>query len=110
MWLFQFVLLPRLLWPLTIYEIGLPTVEGLEKKVNRCIRSWLGLPPEKSSVALYSKSEKLRLPLRSIVEEYKVSKIRTQWMLNNSADIRIHKVKPLLRTKRKFKAQDEKSV
>ena len=41
----QGVILPRLLWPLTIYEIGLPTVEGLEKKVNRCIRSWLGLPP-----------------------------------------------------------------
>ena len=28
-----------------------------------------------SSVALYSKSAKLRLPLRSIVEEYKVSKV-----------------------------------
>ena len=106
-WLFQFVLLPRLLWPLTIYEIGLPTVEGLEKKVNRFIRSWLGLPPGMSSVALYSKSAKLRLPLRSIVEEYKVSKIWTQWMLNNSADIRIREFKPLLRTKRKFKAQDE---
>ena len=105
-WLFQFVLL-LLLWPLTIYEIGLPTVEGLEKKVNRFIRSWLGLPPGMSSVALHSKSAKLRLPLRSIVEEYKVSKIRTQWMLNNSADIRIREVKPLLRTKRKFKAQDE---
>ena len=101
-WLFQFVILPRLLCPLTIYEIGLPTVEGLEKKVNGCIRSWLGLPPGMSSVALYSKSAKLRLPLRSIVEEHKVSKIRTQWMLNNSAGIRIREVKPLLRTKRKF--------
>ena len=30
-WLFQFVLLPRLLWPLTIYEIGLSVVEKLEK-------------------------------------------------------------------------------
>ena len=49
----------------------------------------------------------ISLPLRSIVEEYKVSKIRTQWMLNNSADIRIREVKPLLRTKGKFKAQDE---
>ena len=107
MWLFQFVLLPMLLWPLTIYEIGLSTVEGLEKKVNRYIRSWLGLPPGMSSAALYSKSAKLRLSLKSIVEEYKVSKIRTQWMLNNSADIRIREVKPLLRTKRKFKAQDE---
>ena len=31
-WLLQFVLLPRLLWPLTIYEIGLSVVEDLESK------------------------------------------------------------------------------
>ena len=43
--LFQFVLLPRLLWPLTIYEIGLSVVEKLERKVNRYTRKWLGLPP-----------------------------------------------------------------
>ena len=95
---FQFVLLPRLLWPLTIYEIGLSVVEKLERKVNRYTRKWLGLPPALSSVALYSRSTSLRLPLRSIVEEYKLSKIRTQWMLNNSADSRIREVKPLLRS------------
>ena len=106
-WLFQFVLLPRLLWPLTIYEIGLSVVEKLERKVNRYTRKWLGLPPALSSVALYSRSTSLRLPLRSIVEEYKLSKIRTQWMLNNSADSRIREVKPLLRSGRKFRAQNE---
>ena len=31
-WLLQFVLLPRLLWPLTIYEMGLPSVEEMERK------------------------------------------------------------------------------
>ena len=106
-WLFQFVLLPRLLWPLTIYEIGLSVVEKLERKVNLHTRKWLGLPPALSSVALYSRSTSLRLPLRSIVEEYKLSKIRTQWMLNNSADSRIREVKPLLRSGRKFRAQNE---
>ena len=105
-WMFQFVLLPKLLWPLTIYEIGLSVVEKLERKVNRYTRKWLGLPPALSSVALYSRSTSLRLPLRSIVEEYKLSKIRTQWMLNNSADSRIREVKPL-RSGRKFRAQNE---
>ena len=104
---FQFVLLPRLLWPLTIYEIGLSVVEKLERKVNRYTRKWPGLPPALRSVALYSRSTSLRLPLRSIVEEYKLSKIRTQWMLNNSADSRILEVKPLLRSGRKFRAQNE---
>ena len=106
-WLFQFVLLPRLLWPLTSYEIGLSVVEKLERKVNRYTRKWLGLPPALSSVALNSSSTSLRLPLRSIVEEYKLSKIRTQRMLNNSADSRIREVKPLLRPGRKFRAQNE---
>ena len=64
-WLLQFVVLPRLLWPLTIYEIGLPFAESLEKSVNRKVRIWLGLPPGLSSVALYSNSAWLRLPLRS---------------------------------------------
>ena len=41
------------------------------------------------------------------MEEYKLSKIRTQWTLNNSADSRIREVKPLLRSRRKFRAQNE---
>ena len=107
MWLLQFVLLARLLWPLTIYGIGLSVVEELERKVNRYTRKWLGLPPALSSVALYSRSTSLRLPLMSIVEEYKLSKIRTQWMLNKSADSRIREVKILLRSGRKFREQNE---
>ena len=41
------------------------------------------------------------------MKEYKLSKIRIQWMLNNSADSRIREVKPLLRSGRKFRAQNE---
>ena len=109
-WMFQFVLLPRLLWPLTVYKIGLSVVEKLEGNVNRYTRKWLGLPPALSSVALYIRSTNLRLPLRSIVEEYKLSKLRTQWMLNNSADSRIREVKPLLRSGRKFREQKKWEV
>ena len=41
------------------------------------------------------------------MEDHKVPKIRMQWMLRNTADIKNREVKPLLRTNRKFKAQDE---
>ena len=41
------------------------------------------------------------------MEEDKLSKIRTLWMLDNSADSRIREVKPLLRSGRKFRAQNE---
>ena len=106
-WISQFVLLPRLLWPLTIYEIGLPFVESLEKSISRRIRVWLGLPPGLSSIALYSKSARLRLPLSSIAEEYKVGKIRTQLMISNSADPNIREINPQIRSGRKLKAQEE---
>ena len=106
-WLLQFVLLPRLLWPLTIYEMGLPSVEEMERKINQYTRKWLGLPPSISSIALYTRSARLRLPLRSIVEEYKISKIRTQWSLNNSKDNRVREVMPQLRSGRKFREQEE---
>ena len=50
--LMQFVLLPRLLWPFTIYEMGLPSVEEMERKINQCTRKWLGLLPSILSIAL----------------------------------------------------------
>ena len=93
-WISQFVLLPRLLWPLTIYEIGLPFVESLEKSISRRIRVWLGLPPVLSSIALYSESERLRMPLISIAEEYRVGKIRTQLMISNSANSKYPRDQP----------------
>ena len=106
-WLLQFIVLPRLLWPLIIYEMGLPSVEEMKRKINQYTRKWLGLPPSISSIALYSRSARMRLPLRSIVEEYKISKIGTQWSLNNSKDNRVREVMPQLRSGRKFRAQEE---
>ena len=105
-WLVQFVLIPRLMWPLTMYEIGLPTVEAMERCINRLNRKWLGLPPGLSSVALYSRSTKLKVPFRSVAEEFRISKIRTQLIINNSTDRTICGSK-LLRSGRKFNAQEE---
>ena len=82
-------------------------MEEMKRKINQCTRKWLVLPPSISSIALYSRSSRLRLPLRSIVEEYKISKIRRQWSLNNSKDNRVREVLPQLRSGRKFRAQEE---
>ena len=86
-WLYQFVLLPRLLWPLSIYEIGLLAVQPLEGNIGGIVRQWLG--HLQSSVALYSRGAKLKMLLKSIVEEYK---IRKQLMFDNSTE----SVKPSL--------------
>ena len=105
-WIAQFMLIPKLLWPLLVYEIGLSTVERVEKMINRFTRKWLGLPPGLTNVALYSRRAKLRLPMKSVVEEYKVGKVRLQAMLELSGDCSIKEAKVQLKTGRKWKTVD----
>jgi len=51
-WCFQFGLLPRLLWPLTVYEVSLTTEDKLEELISSYIRKWLGGPRCLSRVGL----------------------------------------------------------
>jgi len=44
-WLYQHGLLPRLLWLFTMYELPMTAVEGIERKTNKHLRRWLGIPP-----------------------------------------------------------------
>ena len=99
-------MIPSLMWPLMVYEIVQSAVETFERKINRFSRRWFGLPQGLTSVALYSRNSKLRLPFRSTVEEFRIGKIRTQWMLNISADPRLREVKPLLRSGKMFNAKE----
>ena len=85
-WLFQHGLLPRLLWLLTIYELTMTAVEGIERKVNKHLRKWLGIPPSFTSVGLYIRSGQLQLPLSLVVAEFKVAKCRAVMMLKDSTD------------------------
>ena len=80
-WCLQFMLIPKLLWPLLIYEICSTTVESIEAKINKFTRRWLGVPPGLTDVAMYCRKAKLRLPLKSILEEYKCGKARLLSML-----------------------------
>ncbi len=68
-WLFQNALLPRLMWPLMLYEIPTSSVECLERTISRHLRRWLGVPPSFTSIGLYGRSNQLQLPLSSLVEE-----------------------------------------
>ena len=70
-WCLQFMLIPKLLWPLLVYEICSTTVETIEAKISKFTRRWLGVPPGLTDVAMYCRKAKLRLPLKSILEEYK---------------------------------------
>lgn len=75
-WIYQHGVLPRILWPLLVYEVPISTVETLERKVSSCLRRWLGLPRSLSNIALYGNTTMLQLPLKSLEEEFKVTRAR----------------------------------
>ena len=102
-WCLHHMLIPMLLWPLLIYEITTSKVEAMEKKVNKFTRKWLGVPPGLSDVALYCRQARLKLPFKSLVEEYKAGKARLQIMLETSEDEIVRSIQPTLRTGRKWK-------
>ncbi|GFN73710.1 reverse transcriptase [Plakobranchus ocellatus] len=66
-----------------IYGICSTTVEAIEAKINKYTRKWLGFPPVLSDVAMYCRKAKLKLPMKSILEEYKCGKARLLTMLEN---------------------------
>lgn len=106
-WILQFMLIPKLLWPLQIYEIGMSLVEKMEGKISKHIRKWLGLPPGLTTVGLYSRSAKLKLPLKSLTEEFQVGKVRLQMMLNYSQDPAVRAAEAKLKSGRKWNVSKE---
>ena len=105
-WCLQKILIPKLLWPLLIYDICTSTVEAMEAKINKYTRKWLGTPPCLTDVALYCRHAKLKLPFKSILEEYKAGKARLLSLLQDSVDPVVRSAEPELRTGRKWKARE----
>ncbi|XP_069139210.1 uncharacterized protein [Argopecten irradians] len=103
-WMYQHGLLPRLAWPLMLYEISTSTVEKMERIINRHLRRWLGVPPSFTAVGLYSRTAKLQLPLSSLVEEFKTGKARLIMTLKESKDDKVRLAGVEVRTGRKWSA------
>ncbi len=101
-WCYQFGLLPRVSWQLTVYDVPLSPVEQMERKISSRLRKWLGVPRSFATNALYANSFKLCLPFKSLVEEYKACKIRTQAMLQFSRDETMRNMCPDLDTGKKW--------
>ncbi|XP_015240280.1 PREDICTED: uncharacterized protein LOC107091067 [Cyprinodon variegatus] len=104
-WLYQHGLLPRLTWLLTVYEAPMTSVEGMERKVNKYLRKWLGIPPSFTSVGLYIRSGQLQLPLTSVVEEFKVAKCRVIMTYRDSPDDQVRHAGIVTRSGRKWGAE-----
>ena len=98
---YQHGLLPRLSWPMLMYEIRVTTVKCIQKTINRWLRRWLGVPHSFSKINLYSTTCKLQLPLKPVVEEYKVIKAGAYMTVRESRDDKIKYSGVKLRTGRK---------
>lgn len=75
LWRMQFGLLPHLMWPLTVYEVPISKIEKLERTVSSLIKKWLGLSQCLGKIGLYGHGA-LELPVLSLTEEYKCTKVR----------------------------------
>ncbi|XP_038154112.1 uncharacterized protein LOC119791846 [Cyprinodon tularosa] len=109
-WVYQHGILPRILWPLLVYEVPISTVEGFERRVSRFLRKWLGVPRSLSSIALYGKNNMLKLPFSSLNEEFKVSRTREVLQYRESCDPKVSQAGIEVRTGRKWRAAEAVEV
>ncbi|GFO47088.1 reverse transcriptase [Plakobranchus ocellatus] len=75
-------------------------------RINKYTRKWLKVPPGLSGVAMYCLKAKLKLPMKSILEDYKSGKARLLTMLEESDDPVVKTVQPSLKTGRKWKVTE----
>ena len=112
-WGIYFGLIPKLAWPLPIYEVPLTKVETMERLISEFIKKWFGVPNSLTNVALYSSSTKLKLPMLSLFEEYKLGKAQLFQMLHDSCDPLVKNSQPSVITSRKWECrislQDERN-
>ena len=85
-WVFQHGLFPRLLWPLHIHKVTPTRVEAIQRHVNKYITKSQGASSSFTSVGLYSHSTNFRLPISSVVDEFKACKVRFNKLLWDSSD------------------------
>ena len=109
-WLFQHAVLPRILWPLLVYDIPIITVESLERAISNRLRRWLDLPKCLSGAALYRNSNALHLPCSSLVEEFKITKTRELLQYTESEDPKVAAAGIQIRSGRKWSAKRELQV
>ena len=105
-WIYQNGVLPRVAWPLMLYEIPMTTINQMETEVTKYLRKWFGVPKSFSRVGFYSRDSKLALPVGSLSEEYMVSKVRLQMTLRDSNDPKVSSAQVDVRSGKKFRAAD----
>ena len=98
LWVLQHLLIPRVQWPLLIYEIPISLAFQLEQKLSIFICKWLHLHHSTSSLCFYSSVSPCPLPIKSLSSALKASKISGHLLLRNSKDPLVSSCVPKLQT------------
>ena len=98
LWILQHLLIPRIQWPLLIYEIPISLAFKLEQKVSVFIRKWLHLHHSTSSLCFYSSVSPCPLPIKSLSSALKASKISGHLLLRSSEDTLVSGCVPKLQS------------
>ena len=106
-WILEHMLLPRLMWPISMYKFPMSKIEDMQAKITSMLKKWLGLPRNLSPNLLYSKSGAVQLPYSSLVEETKVARVRNLATIASSKDETIREANINLDAGKKWKASKE---
>ena len=98
LWIMQHLLIPRIQWPLLIYEMPMSLAARLEQKISTFIRKWLHLHNSMSSLCFYSADSPCPLPIKSLTSVLKASKISGHLLLKHSHDPLVSSCPPKLKT------------
>ena len=96
-WILQHLLIPRLRWPILIYEVSITTIIKLEQKFSSFIRKWLRLHHSISNLCLYSSVSPCPLPIKSLSSVLKSAKVSGHLLLRDSVDPAVSSNVPVLK-------------
>ena len=88
-WILQNMLIPRLRWPLLIYEIFISVVNCIEHKISSLLRKWLNIHHSMTNICLYSPTSRCPLSLKTLTSILKSTNLSGHLLLRESADKQI---------------------
>ena len=74
-WILQNMLIPRICWPLLIYEISISVINCIEHKFSSFLRKWLNIHHSTINICLCSLTSPCPLPLKSVTSILKSPKV-----------------------------------
>ena len=98
LWILQHLLIPRIQWPLLIYEVSISIALRLEQKISYFISKWLHLHHSTTNLCFYASSSPCPLPINSLTSTLKSCKISGHLLLRDSKDPLVSASNPILKS------------